>query len=64
MHQVSANFVPRLLIDDPFQSANDNKNFLKNIITGNKTWVYGYDIETKEQSSHWKSPALPCPKKT
>jgi hypothetical protein len=22
-------------------------------------WVYGYDIETKHQSSHWKSSASP-----
>jgi hypothetical protein len=33
-------------------------------ITGDETWVYGYDIETKQQSSHWKSPAWPHPKKT
>jgi hypothetical protein len=26
-------------------------------------WVYGYDIETKQQSSQWKSPVSPCPKK-
>jgi hypothetical protein len=30
-----------------------------NIITGDKRWVYGYDIETKQESSQWKSPALP-----
>jgi hypothetical protein len=28
-------------------NANGNKNLLKNIITGNETWVYGYDVETK-----------------
>jgi len=26
---------------------------VKNIITGNETWVYGYDVETKMQSSQW-----------
>jgi hypothetical protein len=36
---------------------------LKNVITSDETWVYGYDIETKQQSSHWRSPASPRPKK-
>lgn len=26
---------------------NDDEQFLKNIITGDEAWVYGYDIETK-----------------
>jgi hypothetical protein len=26
-------------------------------------WVYGYDVETKQQSSQWKSFASPHPKK-
>ena len=28
-----------------------DKNFLKNIVPGVKTWVYGYDVKTKAQSS-------------
>jgi hypothetical protein len=28
---------------------------MKNIITGDETWVYGYDVETKIQSSQWVS---------
>jgi hypothetical protein len=28
-----------------------------------KRLEFSYDVETKQQSSHWKSPALPCPKK-
>jgi hypothetical protein len=74
MHQVSAKFVPRVLTSDQklqwfsiyehlLQRANDDENLLKNVITGDKTWVYGYDVETKQQSSHWKSPASPCPKR-
>jgi hypothetical protein len=23
---------------------------------GDKSWIYGYDPETKQQLSHWKSP--------
>jgi len=28
-----------------------------------ESWVYGYDPETKAQSSQWKSPESPRPKK-
>jgi predicted nucleotidyltransferase len=73
MHRVSAKFVPRLLNDDGklqrfsicknlLQRAND-ESLLKNVITGDETRVYGYDVETKQQSSHWKSLASPRPKK-
>lgn len=31
----------------------------KNIITGAETWVYGYDVETKAQSSQWVSATSP-----
>jgi hypothetical protein len=64
MHRIAAKFVPRLLTDDQKQSRVDvskelldraNNNFLKNIITGYETWVYGYDVETKVQSSQWVS---------
>ena len=58
MPYVSAKFVPPLLTDDPKENrveisqellagANGNENFLKNTITGDETWVYGYDVETK-----------------
>jgi len=30
--------------------------FLSKIITGDETWVYGYDPETKRQPSQGKSP--------
>ena len=29
----------------------DNPTFTKRIITGNKTWVYEYDVEIAQQSS-------------
>ena len=58
MHRIAAKFVPRLLTDDQKQNrvdvsqelldrANGDDNVLKNIITGDETWVYGYDVETK-----------------
>jgi len=44
-------------------NANVNENFLKNIITGDETWVYGYDVETKMQLSQWMGKGSPRPKK-
>jgi hypothetical protein len=33
--------------------------FLLKIITGDETSVYRYNLETKQQMSHWKSPSSP-----
>ena len=32
---------------------NNDPDFLKMVITGNESWVYGYDIEIKDQNSHF-----------
>ena len=74
MRRVSAKFVPRLLTDDQKENrveisqelltnANGNENFLKNIVTGDEILVYGYDVETKMQSSQWMGRGFPRPKK-
>ena len=42
---------------------NDNLDLLKRVIAGDESWVYGYDTETKAQSSQWKRPEEPGPKK-
>ncbi|GFV30931.1 mariner Mos1 transposase [Trichonephila clavipes] len=74
MRRVSAKFVPRLLTEDQqfqrlatspdlFQRESDDPEFMKLIITGDESWVYGYDPETKQQSSQWKTPGSPRPKK-
>ena len=66
MHRIAAKFVPRLLTDDQKQNradvsqelldrANGDDNLLKNIITGDETLVYGYDVETEVRSSQWVS---------
>ncbi|UYV67377.1 hypothetical protein LAZ67_5000405 [Cordylochernes scorpioides] len=34
------------------------------IITGDETWVYGYDPETKRQSAEWRGQGEPRPKKS
>ena len=41
----------------------ENKEFLSKIITGDESWVYGYDVETKVQFSQWTSKTSPKPKK-
>jgi hypothetical protein len=33
--------------------------FISRIITGDDSWIYGYDPEIKQQSSQWKSPQSP-----
>jgi len=38
-------------------------NFLSRVITGDESWLYNYDPETKRQSSQWKTPSSPQPKK-
>ena len=43
--------------------ANGNENFLKNIITEDETWVYGYYVESKMQLSQWMEKGSPRPKK-
>jgi len=74
MCRIGAKFVPHLLNDDQKETrveisqellanANGNENFLKNIITGDETWVYGYDVETKMQLSQWMGKGSPRPKK-
>ena len=64
MHRVAAKFVPRLLTEEqkqnrvtvsqePLDRSNTDENFLKNVITGDETWVYSYDVEIKVQLSQW-----------
>ena len=70
MRPVAAKFVPRLLTDpqkenrvtvsqELFDRSNADENFLKNVITGDETWVYGYNVETKVQSSQWMGELSP-----
>ncbi|UYV67063.1 GART, partial [Cordylochernes scorpioides] len=74
MRRVTAKFVPKLLNCDQKQhrmnianemldSVHDDPNLLQRVITGDEAWVYGYDVETKAQSSQWKLPHEPRPKK-
>ena len=49
--------------EDMLDLAYHDLEFIKTIITGDETRVYGYDPETKFQSSQWKHPESPRPKK-
>ncbi|XP_076801747.1 uncharacterized protein LOC143446129 [Clavelina lepadiformis] len=43
--------------------SNHDPEFMKTIITGDETWVYGYDPQTRFQSSQWKHVEYQRPKK-
>ncbi|XP_025271347.1 protein GVQW3 [Camponotus floridanus] len=58
MQRVAAKFVPKLLNFDQKQrrvdiaqellnAVNDDPDLLKRVITGDESWVYGYDVEIK-----------------
>jgi hypothetical protein len=63
MRRVSAKFVPRLPTeqqkDDRLNVCRDleelrnDPNFLTKIVTGDESWCYAYDPETKQASSQW-----------
>lgn len=75
MKRVAAKFVPKLLnfqqkqhrvtiAEQMLADVADDPDLLKRVITGDETWVYGYDIETKTQSPQWQFPRESRPKKT
>jgi histone-lysine N-methyltransferase SETMAR len=74
MRRIAAKFVPRLLTNDqkqlrenvclePREKANEDPTFISRIITGDESLIYGYDPETKQQSSQCKSPQSPSEKR-
>ena len=74
MECVMAKFIPWLLLpeqkeyhavlaNDLIQTATNEPDFLKKVITRDKWWVYGYNLEMRAQSSQWESCGSPCPKK-
>jgi hypothetical protein len=74
MCRVVVKFVPKLLLQEQQQlllevvrdmpeCAKGDYEFLKTTITGDETWVYAYDPETKVQLLQWKHSSSPRPKK-
>ena len=41
----------------------DPNDFLLWFVTMDATWLYRYDLETKQQSTEWRHRGSPCPKK-
>ncbi|UYV68154.1 hypothetical protein LAZ67_5003213 [Cordylochernes scorpioides] len=54
---------PKTASHEMLDSVRDDPNLLQRVITGDEAWVYGYDVETKAQSSQWKLPHELRPKK-
>ena len=75
MHRVAAKFVPRLMTSDQqahrvqvcqdlLDHSENDKEFLSEIITGDESWVYGYDVETKVPIFTVDKQKIPRPKKS
>ena len=45
------------------EQVGNDPQILSKIVTGDETWCYGYDPETKQALSQWKTPNSPKPKK-
>ena len=74
MRKICAKMVSRLLNEqqkerrvqvyhDILEELETEPNLLGRVITGDESWIFEYDPETKRQSLQWKSPTLPRPKK-
>ena len=74
LKSVTAKFVPKLLnfvqkarrmtiTQEKLNDVNDDPDLLQRVITGDESWVYGYDVGAKTQSSQWKHTESPRPKK-
>jgi len=67
MRHIAADFVPRPLSSDQKEyhisvctelkeQAENDPNFISNIIIDDESWVFGYNAETKYQLSQRKTP--------
>ena len=74
MRKICAKMVPRLLNEqqkercvqvchDILEELETEPNLLGRVITGDESWIFEYDLETKRQSLQWKSLTSPRPKK-
>ncbi len=43
---------------ESLNEVNNNAELLKCVIMGDEMWAYGYDVETKAQSSQWRHSGL------
>ena len=75
MRRVSAKFAPRQLTTDQmecrmmvagdlFEKSTQDPTFLTKIVTGDESWVFAYDLETKVHSAEWHTSSSHRPKKS
>ena len=75
MRKICAKFVPKNLsveqkanrleiYQDLLERLEIESIFLHKVITGDESWVFDYDPETKRQSEEWHTKSSPLPKKT
>lgn len=74
MRKMCAKLVPKVLSDEQkehrvticrelLERLETDPNLLDRVITGDETWIFEYDPETKRQSAEWHTSASPRPKK-
>ena len=70
MRRIAAKFISRLLNNDQRdhrvqvctelqEAVRYDPKFLSRVITGDESWLYDYNPETKQKSSQWKTPSSP-----
>jgi len=74
MQKICAKLVPKILANeqketrrnvclDLLERIENDKIFFQHVITGDETWIFEYDPDTKRQSSEWHTCNSPRPKK-
>ncbi|UYV70801.1 hypothetical protein LAZ67_8000674 [Cordylochernes scorpioides] len=75
LKKTPAKFIPRFLTneqklcrlatcEDTLEMTRTDPEWKDKIITGDETWVYGYNPETKRQYAEWRGQGEPRPKKS
>ncbi|UYV68738.1 hypothetical protein LAZ67_6000605 [Cordylochernes scorpioides] len=75
LRKTPTKFIPRFLTNEQklcrlatcenmLEMTRTDPEWKDKIITGDETWVYGYDPETKRQSAEWRGQGEPRPKKS
>ena len=66
LRRVAAKLVPKelnfmqkrdrvVIAKDMISKAESDSTFIKRIITGDETWIYEYDTQSRHQASEWKT---------
>jgi len=74
MQKICDKLVPKILTNerkenrrnvclDFLERIENDKKFFKHVITGDETWIFEYDPDTKRLSSEWHTSNSPRPKK-